>query len=614
MLLLVPPAGRRAACQSRLAVGALLTAGLLGTGVPPATAEAAPEWETLTATSADAFVDTVGVNTHINYTDTVYADQARTRRLLVDLGVRHIRDGVKADNPGMHAALRRLRDDGIHASLIVDPSGRFGSGPLADQVAALTDPDRLAGVAATLEGPNELDCGDWNDDVRRQQKELSRAVAEVPALRDVPLLGPSWCRGVGSVSTYGADGSDSDAWNLHPYPGGYMPETGEGGNSWSGGTIAGQYTQARGVETQPVYATETGYHNAVKGDGDGHNPTSERAAGPYAARLALEYARLGVQRSFFYELQDERSEPTLVDREQSFGLVRHDGTLKPAYRSLQTLLGTLADPGDQVANRQVEVGVTGAPADLRRMAFARRDGSVDLVLWRARSLWDPNAKRDLEVPAVTVGLATRADTTATAVRVLGGAERTSLGSGRTFEVSVDGSPVIVRLGAGGSAPQPSTPPTPGPTTSSTPEPATPTSGTYRLVNEASGHCLDVARASTQVGADVQQWTCNTTAAQDWTLQDAGDGTVALTAGPNGQCLDVKWNSAAPGADVWQYPCNGTTAQRWKLRRVKGSTYTLLHHGTDQALDNAGGSLKSGGNVQQWTDHGRPPQQWRLKPR
>ena len=44
--------------------------------------------------SADAFVDSVGVNTHITYTDTIYAKNfSLVNDTLKDLGVRHIRDG-----------------------------------------------------------------------------------------------------------------------------------------------------------------------------------------------------------------------------------------------------------------------------------------------------------------------------------------------------------------------------------------------------------------------------------------------------------------------------------------------------------------------------------------
>ncbi len=47
------------------------------------------------AKSADAFVDSIGVNTHLDYTESPYArfnDLIKPK--LKELGVRHIRDGV----------------------------------------------------------------------------------------------------------------------------------------------------------------------------------------------------------------------------------------------------------------------------------------------------------------------------------------------------------------------------------------------------------------------------------------------------------------------------------------------------------------------------------------
>jgi hypothetical protein len=47
------------------------------------------------ARPADAFVDFVGVNTHLGYSDTTYVDyEGILKPRLLELGVRHIRDGT----------------------------------------------------------------------------------------------------------------------------------------------------------------------------------------------------------------------------------------------------------------------------------------------------------------------------------------------------------------------------------------------------------------------------------------------------------------------------------------------------------------------------------------
>ena len=44
-----------------------------------------------------------------------------------------------------------------------------------------------------------------------------------------------------------------------------------------------------------------------------------------------------------FELVDERDDPD--DRESNFGLVRHDGTLKPAYHAFKRAAEALAERG-----------------------------------------------------------------------------------------------------------------------------------------------------------------------------------------------------------------------------------------------------------------------------
>ena len=46
------------------------------------------------AVVADAFVNSVGVNVHLHYTDTSYAKFDAVEEAVRDLGVRHIRDGL----------------------------------------------------------------------------------------------------------------------------------------------------------------------------------------------------------------------------------------------------------------------------------------------------------------------------------------------------------------------------------------------------------------------------------------------------------------------------------------------------------------------------------------
>lgn len=135
---------------------------------------------------------------------------------------------------------------------------------------------------------------------------------------------------------------------------------------------------------------------------------------------------------------------------------------------------------------------------------------------------------------------------------------------------------------------------------------------YRLVNAGSGQCLDVAADSRDAGGNVQQWTCNGLAPQEWTLRAHDGGHFTLTGRNSGHCLDVENGSAAPGANVRQWYCNQLAAQDWRLENVGRGYYRLVARSSGQCLDVAQGSREPGANVQQWTCNGLQPQVWRLQ--
>lgn len=136
--------------------------------------------------------------------------------------------------------------------------------------------------------------------------------------------------------------------------------------------------------------------------------------------------------------------------------------------------------------------------------------------------------------------------------------------------------------------------------------------TARLVSVMSGLCLDVAGGATEAGANVQQWTCNGSAAQRWTISRDGD-VVTLRSAVSGMCLTVARGSTTPGTNVEQQPCGGA-GQEWKLRGVGLDHYTFVQKGSDTCLDVAGGSTAVGGNVAQWTCNDLAPQIWHLERR
>jgi chitinase len=87
-------------------------------------------------------------------------------------------------------------------------------------------------------------------------------------------------------------------------------------------------------------------------------------------------------------------------------------------------------------------------------------------------------------------------------------------------------------------------------------------GLSRLVNPGSGKCVDVAAAGTANGTQIQLWDCNGTGAQSFRIGDAGGGAVTLVNSNSGKCVDINAQGTANGTKVQLWDCNGTIAQLW----------------------------------------------------
>jgi hypothetical protein len=336
------------------------------------------------ATSADAFVESVGINIHLGYTNTPYARHDAVREKLARLGIRYVRDSAVPGQLAVHRAMRALASSGIRVDLLVgDPLRRHGSGTLEQQLTLVKR--QLLPAVASLEAPNEFDnqgYANWRPLLRDYHRCLFELVKSDPALAHVPVVGPSLIH----LASYGRLGDLSrnlDYGNVHSYPGGAPPD--------QDSQMTFDLDQAARVAGQkPIQATESGYHNAVNTQATGHPPASEQVAAVYMPRLYLDYFRRGIARTFAYELIDEWPDPSHTNPEGDFGLLRNDLSEKPAFTAVRRLISLLSDRGPGFTSGTLDYSVEGAPRTLRRVLLQKRDGSFFLALWNAVSIWDPN--------------------------------------------------------------------------------------------------------------------------------------------------------------------------------------------------------------------------------
>lgn len=339
--------------------------------------------------------ESLGVNIHVSFDNTPYGKTGRLVQVLKDSGLKHVRDGLKIDRPDQNRALKQIAEAGLSTLLIFgNPDSNYQSGTVSQGLAWLLGPGK--GLVTAVEGANEWDCvggSGWKPELRAYQAAVSDAVST--SLR-IPLVGPSFCR-AGRAKEYGAD-QHLDLNNMHSYAAGRPPE------QTAGDALADSVVRP-GV---PTWSTETGYHNALKGQ-PSQPGVSERAAAAYSVRTYLENARLGVPRTYLYELYDQFNDPGGASMESHFGLIRADGTPKPAYLAVRSLAHltrdlTKAGPsGEPVA----AVAVNDTGEDLRQLQYDAGNGRTLVLLWRAQSVYDLSKKADLSPPERPVRLIAR---------------------------------------------------------------------------------------------------------------------------------------------------------------------------------------------------------------
>lgn len=382
---------RRAPGVIALVAGAILS--LAGPAVASAADCNSETGCTETARSANDFYESVGVNTHLGYTDTVYwKNWPMVRDRLKELGVSHLRDGTFpahwSTGPTVAA---RYREAGIGLNLLTGleqaPSGPGGSGEGLDTRLGWIKSENLTRQLVGIEGSNES----WNDAtaIRNLQCATFDKVSADAALASTPVIGPSGGYPFSMTTWYDRVGDLSaclDRGNLHPYPGADAPHLHQDRDL----SVAMEWGQ-RTYGDKPYWATETGYWNTLADP----NGVSEWAAGVYVPRAALEYFRRGIERTQLYELIDlKTSSAEVIDR---YGLLRTDGTRKPAFIGLSNLMAITRDAGDATGALDYSITCTsGCRTDdpIRHVLTRHSDGSYFIAFWAESEVWDPGAKVD----------------------------------------------------------------------------------------------------------------------------------------------------------------------------------------------------------------------------
>lgn len=388
-----------------------------------------------TARSASSFVDSVGVVVHLNRTESAYNDYDSTiKPRLQELGVHHIRDGVKLNDTATQQKFAELANVGIKSTLVMDPRDQATASEAIDIVKAIPT------AVEAVEGPNEWDV--WEDltyegqpfpeGVRTFQSELYDAIKGDPATAQLDVLSPTvalWA----NANELGA--VDCDYGAMHSYPGGEPPTA---GLDWNWMPATGQI-----CPNKPLIATESGWHNALSAS-SGQPAVSEAAGGKYTPRLWLEYFNRGIRRVYVNELINKWDNN---DKEGNFGLLRRDGSPKPAFTAVKNLITLLQDVNSEFSPDTLNYAMTGETINVHHTLLQKQDGRFYLILWQEVPSFDLSSQNDIVVPYQTVTL--KLDTAITTAKLYQPLQSVSptaqYTSPKSLVVTVNDAPLVVEL-------------------------------------------------------------------------------------------------------------------------------------------------------------------------
>jgi hypothetical protein len=316
------------------------------------------------------FTDSVGVNVHLADGNTVYESQfPQIMQSMINLGVNHYRDGLNQyAQPFQYQNAETLGKAGIKADWLMD----FNNSASIINSAYANAPD----ATEEFEGPNEDDAAAGAPLLEFMQL-LNDTVRGNPATAAMPIIAPSFKQAT-SYAAQGNLGSLVNYGNTHDYFAFFNPEITPYGSSFYGcggyGSMQFDICLAQMVAVNgPVVSTETGYQSGAG--------LSDAIIGRYELRTLFESLRLGVIRTFLYELIDESG--------TSWGLLNDSFSPRPAYTAIQSVLSLLKDakfaqPG------KLDYALSGQTQNVHHVLLQKSDGTFYLAVWLAVQSADPN--------------------------------------------------------------------------------------------------------------------------------------------------------------------------------------------------------------------------------
>jgi hypothetical protein len=403
-------------------------------------------WRQTVPKRAAQLTDFVGINTRLQNRPSAY-QHVNTIVLprLRELRVKHVRDSlINVGNPDktLWTHYNSIASLGVRFLLVADPRG------ISTMTGVVEALNRLLPITWAVQGPNELDVGrntlvryrgaTYPNSIRYYQQDLYNAVklSSSSKIRALEVVGPSFM--AHNAPTIGPLPCTLGA--IHSYPLGRQPSF----------RLDDLYLPAARIvcPNRQVLATETGYHSALQATSPPQPAVPELVRAYYVPRLYLEYFRRSLfRRAYVYQLLDD--EVDAQNPEENFGLVKSNGTPKPAFFALQNMMVHLQDDAPNAATfapRPLTHRLVGGPTtDVNTVIVQRSNGEYVVFLWRETLCYDLGTRRIIDVPRISLRLELEQTASNITVRRLVNTTITPVSTTRTIPISVDEDPVVVKF-------------------------------------------------------------------------------------------------------------------------------------------------------------------------
>lgn len=342
------------------------------------------------------FINSIGINTHLGFDHTNYWlkwDEIALPRLK-EIGIKHIRDG-SIYVPKTEERVIELGKIGVKLLLIATENEPQN---LTSKLTKLTP--YLSGVESYNEADLFYDTRPdiWVPFIKNNQKAIYNLVKTNPEYSHLPIVGLSLAnldngKYIGDISHM------VDYGNIHSYPTAFHPI-----NNWGYSMRWEEMVKKTKIifGDKPLIATETGYHNYSQLN-EGFAGVPENISAIYILHLLFKYFNKGIIRTYIYELLDTPPHANLDEKEHQFGLIRQDGSAKPAFYALKNLIALLNDKQHDFTPKPLAYKISSnedAKNDVKHSLLQKSDGTWWIAIYRTSEIYD--AKSHTQIPLAPI--------------------------------------------------------------------------------------------------------------------------------------------------------------------------------------------------------------------